>query len=223
MKKTFLTLIFATLFSTSAMAELNFGSQEEDDSQFKLNEDYSVIVNAPTDIDTKNVDVVNFFSYGCKSCVDVSKKLDAWKSKMPYYVKTYNSPVAPTIETSYPARIYFTLEKTGREDLNIPFLEASTDGKTDFSNMEILLSWFEGRGIKNEDFNTAFDSNEVVGKIYAGPNILKMYDISSIPAITIDGKYKINAESINKNKDNLIELVEFLTEKSAKENKILTN
>lgn len=204
-------------FSINASADLNFGSPEDDNAKFKLNEDYTIIKNNISNKD--QVDVINFFSYGCKDCVDMTKQLESWSKNMPYYTKLYQSPISPKIETSYPARIYFTMEKLNRTDLNLPFMEASVDGKTDFSNFDVVTAWFDSRGISPVKFSEAFDSNEVVSKIYAAPNVIKMYNITSLPTVVINNTYQVNASSFEKNKDDFKELIDFLVEKSMEDNK----
>lgn len=205
-----------SLFSGIAHADLNFGTNDDDSNdKYKAGVDYEII---KPEIENSNktgeVNVINFFSYGCLPCVDTTKKMEEWKMKMPYYAQMNNSPVSPTIASSYPARIYFTLEKLNRLDLNMPFLEESSNGKTDFSKFDILTSWFDGRGIKTEDFKKGFDSNEVIGKVYSAPSVMKTYNIDSIPTITIAGKYKITASEINTHKDDLKDVVTFLVEKA---------
>lgn len=212
-----------TLLSFNVNASLNIGNSFEDEnSPFKQGADYTVLNRTLTDTDKENVNVITFFSYGCKECVDTVKTMETWKKNMPYYSKMFLSPISPVVSLSdsHPARVYFSLEKLNRLDLNIPFLEMSVDGKTDYYNDKIYESWLNGRGISPENFKDAYNSNEVISQIYASPDIVEMYELNSIPTITIDGKYKIDAQVINKNKDNLTELVDYLVEKSAKESKI---
>lgn len=215
-KKITILAIALSFFSGIANADLNFGEDNKDtNDKYKVGVDYEIIKPAINNSDhVGEINVINFFSYGCLPCVDTTKKMEEWKIKMPYYAQMNNSPVAPTISSSYPARIYFTLEKLDRLDLNMPFLEESSNGKTDFSKFNILTSWFDGRGIKTDDFKKGFDSNEVVGKVYSSPNVMKIYGIESIPTITVAGKYKITAQNINSHKEDLKDLVTFLVEKA---------
>lgn len=212
--------IIATLLAItfSANADLNFGNPEaEDNAPFKLNQDYSVLRNPIPAADPNSVDIINFYSYGCDSCVKVVKSLENWRKKMPYYTKIYYSPIAPTLEESYPARIFFTIEELNREDLKIPFLETSVDGKTNLSDIKVLVNWFDGRGINVETLNKAINSKIVQAKVDAAPTVMKMYEIDSIPTIVVNGKYKISGNAINSN--DLAPLIEYLSQKSIEENK----
>lgn len=144
--------------------------------------------------------------------------MNDWKQTMPYYVQMNDSPVSPSIKSSYPARIYFALDELKMLSLNIPLLETSVDGKTDFSKFDILTAWLSGRGVTTDSFKSAFDSKEVLAKVYSSPDIIKMYNIDSIPMISINGEYEINSKEIDQHKSDLTDLVNFLVQKSRDEN-----
>lgn len=215
-KKCLAAIILMALLPNISFADLNYGTAEDEtNDKFKSGVDYEIIKPAIEESnDGENINVINFFSYGCQECVSPTEQLEEWKKTMPYYARMNNSPIVTSIQKSYPARIYFTLEKLNRTDLNIPFLEESSNGKTDFSNFDVLTSWFSGRGIKTDDFKKNFDSNYVIGKIYSSPSIISTYSIDSIPLIVIAGKYKITAEEITKHKNDLKDVVNFLVDKA---------
>lgn len=188
-------------------------------SKYKAGQDYFIVKPVVPVSNKDTVEVINFFSYGCKPCTESSSMLDKWKADMPYYARVINSPISPNNASSYPARIYFSLQKLGRENLSNELMVASVSGKTDFSDFKILHSWLASRGVSIKDFDNAFDSNEVVSKVYAGPSIVKLYNIQAIPAIVVNGQYIIPPAVLKDSKQS-VELLNYLVGISAKQNKI---
>lgn len=197
---------------------LNLGYSDPT-SKYKAGQDYFIIKPSVPVSNKDTVEVINFFSYGCKPCADSSAMVEKWKSDMPYYARLINSPISPNNATSYPARIYFALQKLGRESLSNDLMAASISGKTDFSDFKILHSWLASRGVNTKDFDKAFDSNEVVSKIYAGPSIIKLYNIQAIPAVVINGQYII-PPAVLKDPKHSTDVLNYLVGVSAKQNKI---
>jgi len=196
---------------------LNLGYSDPS-SQFKAGQDYLIIKPAVPVSNKDTVEVINFFSYGCKPCSDSMKILDKWKTDMPYYARLIYSPISPNNAISYPARVFFTLQKLNKESLNRDFMDASISGKTDFSDFKILHSWLASRGVNTTDFDKAFDSNEVVSKVYAGPTIVKLYNVRSIPAVVVNGHYLIPA-NVLKDEKRTTDVLNYLVGVSSKENK----
>lgn len=165
-------------------------------SNFKEGSDYLLIKPAVPPENSNTIQVINFFSYNCEPCYAVHQTLQNWAMDMPYYVKLINSPLASNIQTAYPVRVYFALEKIGATNLNTALLKASSEGELnlmDYKEYPKLKSWLTNRQINIKDFETAFDSGEVIAKITTSPIIVKQYNITSIPALAIDGKYLVPA------------------------------
>lgn len=194
----------------------NFNPGQGDNSPFKDGTDYITINPRVPPSNDSNVEVINFFTYGCKPCSNSIDVLNEWKKTMPYYARVSFSPVSPDNKFSYPARIYFTLEKLNRLDIEDELMKTSIDGKTNLKDFKVLHSWMQSRGIEPEQFNQAFDSNEVVSKLYSAPSILKLYQLQSIPAIVVDGHYIIPESSL-KDKKHYLDVLNYLVSKSAKE------
>lgn len=194
----------------------NFNPGQSDNSPFKEGTDYVTITPKVPPSNDSNVEVINFFTYGCKPCSASFDVLNDWKKTMPYYARVLLSPVSPDNKYSYPARIYFTLEKLDRLDINDELMKTSIDGKTNLKDFKVLHSWMQSRGIEPETFNKAFDSNEVVAKLYSAPSILKLYQVQAIPAVVVDGHYIIPEASM-RDKKHFVDLLNYLVTKAAKE------
>lgn len=168
--------------------------QAQTPSSFKEGTDYILIKPAVPPENSNTIQVINFFSYNCKPCYQVNQTLQNWAMDMPYYVKLINSPVAANVQTAYPVRIYFSLEKIGATNLNTALLKASSEGDLnlqDYKEYPKLKNWLINRQINIKDFETAFDSGEVIAKVITSPTIVKQYNIDTIPALSIDGKYLV--------------------------------
>lgn len=191
-------------------------------SNFKEGSDYKRITPAITADSTNTIQIINFFSYNCRGCYDLEKTLDDWSNDMPYYVKVVNSPVATDIKYAYPVRVYFALDKIGAKSVSMALFKESAEGKidvTDYKTYPKLKAWLTNRQININDFEAAFDSGEVLSKVSAAPSIVKQYNLDSLPSISIDGKYLIDARMLmeTKNPENTKKLISYLVNKASKE------
>lgn len=165
---------------------------------FKEGVDYYKLKN-PLPSTGNSIDVINFFTYGCETCLNIKTKLDKWALTAPYYVRVIDSPVSTNDQVSYPARIYFSLEQINQAKINGALMNATSVGKMDFKNYKILKEWLESRQINIASFEEAFDSGEVISKVKIAPLVVKQYEVKQVPVIVVDGKYSLPYNSLMEN------------------------
>jgi len=191
-------------------------------AQFKEGTDYKKITPAIPSDSSNSIQIINFFSYNCKGCYELDKSLNDMSADMPYYVKFIKSPVATDIKYAYPVRVYFALQQIGANNVSSALFKASAEGEidvTDYRNYPKLRSWLINRQINIKDFETAFDSGEVLSKVSAAPSVVKQYNLDSLPSVAIDGKYLVDAKMLmnTANPENTKKLITFLVNKASKE------
>ncbi|MDV2441233.1 thiol:disulfide interchange protein DsbA/DsbL [Acinetobacter gerneri] len=162
-----------------------------------------------TDYPSK-IEVREFFSYGCSHCFALEKQLQPWLKKgLPKHVYFIRTPAAmnPTWEQS--ARSYYTAESLGiRQKTHIAlFNEIQLQHKPLF-NQKSLAKFYVQYGANLNQFNQLFNSPAISKKIEQSNQLAKLYQLTGVPSIVINGKYLIQGSKVN-----TTEIMDYLIEK----------
>ena len=154
-----------------------------------------------TSTNESQIEVIYFFWYGSDWAEKIDEELSQWVSSQTYPIKLIRSPVIFNYNNEYQilsARIFFTLERLGLErSLGPLFMKAIHQKRVNPSSMKSILSWFEARGISEEDFLSSLNHDSTIVKTHALRHAMKNYEIVSSPTIVINGTYQIRAHEKN--------------------------
>ncbi|MDQ8951503.1 thiol:disulfide interchange protein DsbA/DsbL [Acinetobacter rudis] len=173
-------------------------------------QDYIVLAHqGKTDYPSK-IEVREFFSYGCSHCFALEKQLQPWLKKgLPKHVYFIRTPAAmnPTWEQS--ARGYYTAESLGiRQKTHIAlFNEIQLQHKPLF-DQKSLAKFYVQYGANLNQFNQLFNSPAISKKIEQSNQLAKLYQLTGVPSIVINGKYLIQGSKVN-----TTEIMDYLIEK----------
>ena len=177
MKKYLLAILFC-LVSVDAQAKIIQGK------------DYKALTSHHA-TDTKSVEVLEFFSYTCAHCFQMSLKMDA--VKWPSYVKLRRIQVMWGEPFEELMRLLATMEKMGKTSvLHHRVFKAILEQGVMLYQKDILFDWIK----KQPDINF----KQFVG-YYNGPAVsalsnyyaqqTKAYAIDTLPTIIVGGKYLV--------------------------------
>lgn len=157
----------------------------------ELGKDYKLLDPAqPTS--TKNIEVLEFFFYGCSHCYHLHGPLSAWEKKMP---KDVGLAYVPTIfrDSWEPmARTYYALEALGQvHPLHDALFKAWNVNNVDLSDEGKVLDFVAPRGVDRAKFSAAYNSFAVQGKVARAKQMIRSYRISGTPTLVVAGKYVI--------------------------------
>jgi len=138
----------------------------------------------------KQVEVIEFFWYGCPHCADMHPRLKAWLERQPGDVAVRYQPVATRERWEGGARVHYALETLGRTaQLAGAVFEATQLDGLDLNDEAALFDWAERQGLDRQQFIDACRSPAVQRQVEEARVIGQRYQIGGVPALVVDGKY----------------------------------
>lgn len=145
----------------------------------------------------KQIEVVEFFSYGCPHCGELEPILQNWLKSKPSDVQFLRIPVMFQPRWENLAKIYYTLEALGDEAKLSPDVFAAIHGKgLALWNEKDFLDWAASKGLDRKKVQEIFGSFAVVGKVNRAKQLAQTYGIQSVPTIIVDGKFVTGPEKL---------------------------
>lgn len=171
---------------------------------------YEPIPAQPTATGNK-IEVLEFFWYGCPHCYSLEPYLEKWQATKADDVQLRRVPAILGKNWIPHARAYFTAEKLGIVNkIHRPLFDAiHKDGQKIFDE-ESLRDFFATMGVDKDKFTHIYESNEISKKIQDAFLLGQQYQITGVPAIIVNGKYRTSASMAGSNA-NLIEVINQLT------------
>lgn len=178
-------LLAAATFAGTAGAQLVEGQQY-------------VKLRNPLPVETgKNIEVLEFFSYGCPHCGELEPILQTWLKSKPADVTFRRIPVMFQPKWEMLARIYYALDAEGDEAKYSPEIFTAIHAKgQNFSDEKVFLDWAASKGMDRNKMKDMLNSFAVVGKVNRAKQLAQAYNIQSVPTIIVDGKYTTGPERL---------------------------
>lgn len=152
----------------------------------------------PQPVETgKNIEVIEFFSYGCPHCGELEPHLQTWLKTKPADVTFRRVPVMFQPRWESLARVYYTLEAMGEETKLSPEVFAAIYSKgAPLWNEKDFLDWAATKGLDRKKVEDVYKSFTVVGKVNRAKQLAGAYNIQSTPAVIVDGKFITGSEKL---------------------------
>ena len=161
------------------------------------------------------IEVIEFFWYGCPHCYSLEPALQAWLKKKPANVEFIHQPAVFSDVWGKHAKAYYTAEALGLNDkLHADFFDAIQNKKQKLLTEEDMAKFFVEHGVKDEDFRAAYGSFIVDTKFRQAESMAGRYGISGVPALIVNGKYKITASTAKSQENMLLVLDELIKQES---------
>jgi thiol:disulfide interchange protein DsbA len=155
-----------------------------------------VVPSQATDVAPGKVQVTEVFWFACPHCYDLEPHVLAWLKKKPAYVEFVRVPVIwDNMKTAH-ARLYYTLEALGRDDLFEKAFSTAQQvqttplaGPTDADTLRQQQAFAVQNGISADDYAKAFNSFSVNTNIARAQEITQRFKVDHVPFFIINGKY----------------------------------
>jgi protein dithiol oxidoreductase (disulfide-forming) len=173
----------------------------------------------PMPVETgKNIEVLEFFSYGCPHCGELEPYLQTWIKTKPADVTFRRIPVMFQPKWENLARDYYTLEAMGDESKYSPEIFTAIHGKgLNLSDDKVFLDWAASKGMDRAKVQELMGSFAVVGKVNRAKQMAQAYGIQSVPTIIVDGKFTTGPERIANGHAGLPATIDALVQKARAE------
>ena len=200
--RTFTALIVAVFLGLPAAGEA-----------FEAGTHYDLL---PIPVETRipdGIEVVEVFSYACAHCFNFEPLLEAWQAKQAEDVDFRRVPAVfyPTWELF--AKVYFSAEILRVTDtVHYPLFESLHLHGVDLRQPPLLARFFRDvGGVDVQRFLSVFDSFSVHSRVQQAKAQTRMYRITSVPTMIVDGTYRVEiSEDVVGQK--LLEVVDFLVD-----------
>ena len=166
--------------------------------------------------DSKAVEIVELFWYGCPHCFAFEPELKKWVEQQNSRIEFIRVPAVFNKNWAIHAKAYYALEEMGvLGDLHIPLFEALHLQRRRLFNEKALTDFVSEHGVRPSEFREKFNSFSVDTKTRAAIAMTRKYGITGVPAIIVNGKYRSSPQKAG-SYGRLLRLLDFLVEKESK-------
>ncbi|MDR3158223.1 MAG: thiol:disulfide interchange protein DsbA/DsbL [Zoogloeaceae bacterium] len=152
--------------------------------------------------------VLEFFSYGCNHCNDFHPIIGKWAARQPAHVVFRRVPVAWNAAWASLARLYYALEINGElAKLDSKVFDTLHKQRQKLYTDKIILDWYAKQGGNREKFGEIMKSFSVMSKVNQGEKLRQSAEVDSVPAVVVDGAYKMQGATYEELLDNTDRLI----------------
>jgi thiol:disulfide interchange protein DsbA len=177
------------------MARLPAGAQLPE-GRWKAGTNYQPVVPAQsTSVAPGKVEVMEVFWLGCPHCFVLEPHMLEWLKKKPAYVEFVRVHVMWDSVKQAHAKLYYTLEALGRDDLfekafaTVQQPATPLVGNNDDQNLRVQQAFAVQNGVSADDFAKAYNSFSVNSNLSRALEITQRYHVEHVPFVIINGKY----------------------------------
>ena len=178
---------------------------------------YDPVVPAqPTSVASGKVEVMEVFWLACPHCYAIEPRIRSWLKTKPAYVEFVRVPVIWQDMHRAHARLYYTLEALGRDDLIAKAfdtihqdLENRTPplvGQSEEETFRLQQQFAVQNGVSADDFSKAYNSFSVSSNLQRAEEITQRYHVQGVPFFVVNGKYSSEVAKAG-SESKLIELI----------------
>lgn len=145
---------------------------------------------APMDAPEGQVEVIEFFSYGCVHCMNFEPIFSAWKKSAPKNVAVRREHVGFQSSFEPLQRIFYALEALGEVDkVHAKVFAALQKERKRVDRPDVLFPWIADQGLDRAKFEQAYKSFGVASKVRRAVQLQEAYKVEGTPALGIAGRY----------------------------------
>ena len=177
-------LVSASLFGMTAQAA---------DVPLEAGKTYIELSNAVPVAVPGKIEVVELFWYGCPHCYAFEPVVNPWAEKLPSDVNFVRLPAMFGGPWDAHGQMFLTLEAMGVEHKvhAAVFNAIQKEGKR-LTDKDEMADFLATQGVDKAKFLQTFDSFAIKGKIAKAKDLAKKYEISGVPTMVVDGKYRFD-------------------------------
>jgi thiol:disulfide interchange protein DsbA len=166
----------------------------------------------PVEAQGKNVEVVEFFWYGCPHCYNLEPLIEAWTKKLPPDVQFRRIPAVFNERWAHDAAIFYTFEAMGLLDkLHRPFFDAIHRDRLRTDNQEAMTQWLQKNGVDPKKFYDTLKSFTIQSKTRRAVQLTTAYKIDGTPAMAVQGRFTVSTEQ-GRNFEGMLDTVSYLVD-----------
>ncbi|MDR1968456.1 MAG: thiol:disulfide interchange protein DsbA/DsbL [Burkholderiaceae bacterium] len=171
---------------------------------------------APVDAPAGQIEVIEFFSYGCVHCFHFEPTFSNWKKNVPKDVSVHLVHVGFNSSFEPLQRIYYSLEAMGKVDaLHGKVFNALQVEHERLDKPDELFDWVAAQGVDRAKFEQVYKSFGVANKLLRAKQLQEAYAVEGTPALGIAGRFYTDG-SMGGGFDNMIKIANSLIDQVRK-------
>ena len=136
------------------------------------------------------VEVIEFFWYGCPYCFELQPPLEAWLRKKPADTAFRRVPAVRSEKWEPYVRIFYALAELDElERLHQKVYEAHHVDGLAISQPEVVAQWAASQGIGRERWLAAYNSPRAAEGVAVARESTARYKVPGTPSFVVDGRY----------------------------------
>ncbi|MDR2155666.1 MAG: thiol:disulfide interchange protein DsbA/DsbL [Burkholderiaceae bacterium] len=145
---------------------------------------------APIDAPAGQIEVIEFFSYGCSHCMNFEPIFENWKKNAPKDVAVHRAHISFQSSFEPLQRIYYALEALDKIDaVHGKVFDALQTQRKRLDTLDVLLPWIAEQGLDRAKFEQAYKSFGVSNKMRRAVQLQEAYAVEGTPALGIAGRF----------------------------------
>lgn len=178
---------------------------------------YKVIPGVHGKPSSNDVEVIEFFSYGCPHCYHFDPILHEWAKKSIVPIDLVLTPVTFRPGWDIYAAAYYTAELFNKLDnIHTDFYKAVQQEGHALMDMRDLTYFFTKHGISQDQFAKTIDSFGVRVKVGQAVKMATDYRITAVPTLIVNRKYMTDATAAGGSFKRLLAVLSYLAQKETK-------
>ncbi|MDY7562478.1 thiol:disulfide interchange protein DsbA/DsbL [Pseudomonas sp. 10B1] len=139
------------------------------------------------------IEVVEMFWYGCPHCYAFEPVINPWVAKLPADVHFIRIPAMFGGPWDAHGQLFITLDTMGVESkVHAAVFEAIQKEHKRLDKPEDMADFVATQGVDRTKFLETYNSFAVKGKIAQYKELAKKYEISGVPTMIVNGKYRFD-------------------------------
>ena len=177
-------LVSASLFGMSAQAA---------DVPLVAGETYVELSNPVPVAEPGKIEVVELFWYGCPHCYSFEPVINPWAEKLPADVHFVRIPAMFGGPWDAHGQMFLTLEAMGVENkVHSAVFNAIQKDRKPLTTPDEMADFLATQGVDKDKFLATFNSFAIKGQIVKAKELAKKYEVSGVPTMIVDGKYRFD-------------------------------
>lgn len=168
----------------------------------------------PTVGGADKIEVAEIFMYGCPHCYSLEPSINAWAENLDPGVRFVRIPAVFNRLAQLHAQLFYTEEVLGRNGVlddpasfHTAVFREYHDRNNHLTSEAAIQKLFERYGVSADEFSRTWGSFEVNQKLRIAGDLARRYNISAVPTIVVNGKYRTSAGD----RANLFDIIDELT------------
>ena len=170
---------------------------------------YQVLSEPIATRDSKKIEVIEFFWFGCGHCYSLENQLNSWEKKLPANIDFWRSPITWNEMAKTHAKLFYAAEFFKKPDIIASTFVSIHANQRMMTSERELEPFFASYGIAQDQYQSLFNSFAMQNKIRRADSFGLKYEIRGVPAFIVNGKYKVSA-SRQVGTSELLDVVDYL-------------